>query len=230
MRDPMTSKKYPWSAIGRVQGTTTEAQSYHCTGTLIDENLVLTNAHCVINPETGKMSTRIQFMPNVIDGKYQDVAEVEEVIYGTDFKESSDISPNDWAIMKINQPLGRKYGYLGVKPIPTSTLIKNPKSLFFVGYSGDFPTEKYQKYFTAGKGWTASRERGCSITQEDQGFLLHDCATSAGSSGGALIAVIGGDPYIVALNNAEAKNLRTGQDITNYAVKISTIQQDLSQR
>jgi protease YdgD len=229
-RVPMLSQKYPWSAIGRVQGTTSDAQSYHCTGTLISEDLVLTNAHCVIDPETGKMSTKIQFMPNAIDGKYQDVAEVEKVIYGTDFKESSNISPKDWAILKINQPLGRNYGYLGVKSIPTSTLINNPKSLFFVGYSGDFPTEKYQKSFTAGKGWTASYENGCSVTQEDEGFLLHDCATAGGSSGGALIGVIGGEPYIVALNNAEAKNLRTGQDITNFAVKISTIQEDLSQK
>ncbi len=52
--------------------------------------------------------------------------------------------------MKINQPLDRKYGDLGVKFIPNSTLINNPKNLFFVGYSGGFSTEQYQKYFTTG--------------------------------------------------------------------------------
>ncbi|AFZ01955.1 trypsin-like serine peptidase [Calothrix sp. PCC 6303] len=223
-RIPMLSKKYPWSAIGRVKGTTTNAESYHCTGTLIGEDLVLTNAHCVIDPETKEKSAKIQFMPNVIDGKYQDVAEVVDVIYGTDFKQGDQISPNDWAIMTINKPLGRKYGFLGMKPIPTSTLINNPRSLFFVGYSKDFPTENYQKYLTAGKGWTASYEKGCSITKEEAGFLFHDCATAGGSSGGALIGIIGGEPYILALNNAELGN------ITNFAVKISTIQEDLSQK
>ncbi len=226
-RTPMLSRKYPWSAIGRVQGTTTDAKSYHCTGTLIDDNLVLTNAHCVIDPETGKLSTKIQFIPNVIDKNYQDIAEVEQVIYGTDFKQSSNITPNDWAIMKINQPLGRKYGHLGWKSIPSATLASNPKAFFFVGYSGDFPNDKYQKYFSAGPGWTASYEEKCSIVKEEAGFLLHDCATAGGSSGGAIIGVINGDPYIVALNNAERKNLRTGQDITNFAVKISTIEQAL---
>lgn len=49
-----------------------------------------------------------------------------------------------------------------------------------------------------------------------------------GSSGGAIIGVINGEPYIMALNNAEAKNTRTGQDIINYAVKVSTIEQALS--
>lgn len=226
-RTPMTSTKYPWSTIGRVQGTTADGGKYHCTGTLIDSSLVLTNAHCVIDPETAKLSARIQFFPNVIDENYQDTAEVEQVRYGTDFKQSSNVSPNDWAILKLNHPLGRKYGYVGLKSIPTSTLTRNKKAFFFVGYSRDFPNDTYQKYFRAGRGWTASYEEGCSVVGEEDGFLLHDCATAKGSSGGAIIGVINGDPYIVALNNAEYKDPRTGQDGFNYAVKVSTIQQGL---
>jgi V8-like Glu-specific endopeptidase len=227
-RIPMTSRKYPWSAIGRVQGTTSDEQGYYCTGTLIAENIVLTNAHCVIDSETGEFSKKIEFMPNTIDGQYQDSAQVEQVIYGTDFKQARGIPHTDWAIMKINQPLGRKYGYLGWKSIQTQTLVKNPDAFFFVGYSSDFPTQNYQRYFSAGKGWTASYETGCSIVGEQRGLLLHDCATAKGSSGGAIIGVIRGEPYIVALNNAEAINPRTGQEIINYAVKISTIEQSLS--
>ncbi|XHR83694.1 MAG: trypsin-like serine peptidase [Gloeotrichia echinulata GP01] len=226
-RIPMTSRKYPWSAVGRVQGTTADGGGYYCTGTLIAANLVLTNAHCVINPETGKLSTTIQFMPNVIDKNYRDVAQVEQVVYGTDFSQSKDLSSRDWAILVLNQPLGRKYGYLGWKSLPSATLIRKREAFFFVGYSGDFPNDKYQKYFSAGPGWTASYEAGCSIVGEDSGFLLHDCATAGGSSGGAIVAVIDGDPYIVALNNGEYKNPRTGQDIINLAVKVSTIEQDL---
>jgi protease YdgD len=73
-RIPMLSQKYPWSTIGRVEGIRSNTnRGYHCTGTLVGANLVLTNAHCVIDSDSGKLSQRIQFMPNVIDGEYQDV-------------------------------------------------------------------------------------------------------------------------------------------------------------
>ncbi|WP_414515051.1 trypsin-like serine peptidase [Nostoc sp. PCC 9305] len=225
-RIPMTSRKYPWSSIGRVQGTTTDAKSYHCTGTLIDDDIVLTNAHCVIDPDTHKLSQKILFMPNVINGVMQDktdVVLVEQVVYGTDFTDDKLTNQiNDWALLKINQPLGRKYGHLGWKSLRSSTLINNPKTLSFVGYSGDFPNPKKKGYedLTAGTGWTASFETGCSIVGEESGVLLHNCATAGGSSGGPLIAWVGEQPYIVALNNAEIKNLETNQDITNLAVKI----------
>ncbi|MDZ7991324.1 MAG: trypsin-like serine peptidase [Nostoc sp. EfeVER01] len=222
-RIPMTSRKYPWSTIGRVQGTTTDAKNYHCTGTLIDDDIVLTNAHCVIDPDTHKLSQKILFMPNMINGVAEDKVLVEQVVYGTDFTDDKLTNQiNDWALLKINQPLGRKYGHLGWKSLRSSTLINNPKTLFFVGYSGDFPNPKKKGYedLTAGRGWTASFEAGCSIVGEESGVLLHDCATAGGSSGGPLIAYVGEQPYIIALNNAEIKNLETNQDITNLAVKI----------
>ncbi|QIR38624.1 trypsin-like serine protease [Tolypothrix sp. PCC 7910] len=226
-RVPMLSRDYPWSAIGRVQGTTTDAKSYHCTGTLIADDLVLTNSHCVIDPETHQLSKKILFLPNVINGAVsneRDIATVEQVIYGTDFTGDSTTSQlNDWAIMKINQPLGRKYGYLGWKSLPASALIKNKEKLFFVGYSGDYPNpeKKGYEFLTAGQGWTAGFQAGCSIVKEENGVLFHDCDTAGGSSGGPIIGLIDGQPYIVALNNAEIKNTRTHQDIINLAVKIS---------
>ncbi len=39
-RIPMISRKYPWSAIGRIVGKSTDDNIYTCTGTLISENVV----------------------------------------------------------------------------------------------------------------------------------------------------------------------------------------------
>jgi protease YdgD len=219
----MTSNKYPWSTIGRVQGTTTDAKSYHCTGTLIYDNLVLTNSHCVIDAETGVLSREIKFLPNFINGRVRnprDIASVEEVVYGTDFKNGNQDNAKDWAILVLDKPLGRKYGYLGWKSIPSNILVRNQNAFFFVGYSGDFP--KFNP------GMIAGFEKGCSIVAEEAGLLLHDCDTAGGSSGGPIIATIGSQYYIVGVNNMEFKNPRTGQDIINAAVKISTIEEALA--
>lgn len=224
-RTPMLSRKYPWSAIGRVQGVTQQGKGYHCTGTLISDDVVLTNAHCVINPETRQLSQKVLFSPNVINGKPadpSDVAQVKRVVYGTDFSGSGlENQTNDWALLQLDKPIGLKYGYLGWKALPSSTFTKNQKQYVFVGYSGDFPDNKRKGYefFTAGPGSTASVQVGCSIVKEQQDVLLHDCDTTGGSSGGAIIGIVGGQPQIVALNNAEIKS-RDGSAIINLAVKI----------
>ena len=229
-RIPMTLRKYPWSAIGRVAGITASGGEYHCTGTLISENVVLTNSHCVVDNKTNKLNQKIWFQPNVINAEVldkSDVATVKEVIYGTNFSDRNSVQ-NDWAIMLIDRPLGRKYGYLTLKNLPTSAFAKIPQRLFFVGYSGDFPDSQKPAYrrFTAGPGWTAGAQQGCSIIGEEQEILFHDCDTAGGSSGGPIIAVIDNEPYIVALNNAEIKR-RDGTGIVNLAVKISTIENAL---
>jgi V8-like Glu-specific endopeptidase len=224
-RVPMLSRQYPWSAIGRIQGLTTKGEEYHCTGTLISEDVVLTNAHCVIDPETHQASQKILFLPNVINGKVadeSDIAQVQNVVYGTDFtKTKLENQTDDWALLKLDKPIGLKYGYLGWKSLPSSTLTKNRNKYIFVGYSGDFPNTNKEKYrfFTAGKGWTASVQQGCSIVGEEGNVLLHDCDTTGGSSGGAIIGVIGNQPYIIGLNNAEIKT-RDGRGIINLGVKI----------
>jgi V8-like Glu-specific endopeptidase len=220
-RLPMLSNNYPWSTVGRIVGES-NSQTYTCTGTLIDENVVLTNAHCVIDPKTGRVASRVVFLPNVVDGKYRDRANAVQYLAGTDFQDNK-AGANDWAVVKIDQPLGRKYGYLGWKSLPASTLVRNEKKFFFVGYSGDYPQAEAEKFWglTAGQGWTAGFQAGCSIVDEQSNILLHDCDTAGGSSGGPIIASIGGEPYIVALNNAEIVDRKSGRGLINLAVKIS---------
>ncbi|MBW4476734.1 MAG: trypsin-like serine protease [Tolypothrix brevis GSE-NOS-MK-07-07A] len=232
-RTPMISRKYPWSAIGRIVGETTEGKGYTCTGTLIAEDVVLTNSHCVIDPKTHKLSKKVVFLPNVINGELQDdndAALAEKILYGTDFTNDAVTNQtNDWALIQLNKPIGQKYGYLGWKSLPSSTLVKNQKKFIFVGYSADFPNPKKPKYefLSAGSGWTASFQDKCSIIQENQNILFHDCDTTGGSSGGPIIGVIDGQYYIVALNNAEIK-ARNSNAAVNLAVKIDVLDRLIS--
>ncbi|MBV6625978.1 MAG: trypsin-like serine protease [Rivularia sp. (in: Bacteria)] len=227
-RRPMLSRDYPWAAIGRIEGVKAEGKekvSYHCTGSLITEDIVLTNAHCVVDPYTHEVSKEIKFRPNLINGSSKDdndTAVVKKIIAGTNFKEANP-SKNDWAVVKIDKPLGKKYGHFGWVSLPTSTMLKHPKKFRMIGYSRDFPTSETLKafpYLKAGEGLTAGVHDGCSILKEENGSLSHDCDTTGGSSGDPIVAQIKGKYYIIALNNAERFDMY-GKPIDNRAVKVS---------
>ena len=94
-RHPMLSRDYPWAAIGRIEAVKADGKTdYHCTGSLITEDIVLANAHCVVDPYTYKVSKEIKFRPNVINGRSKDdndTAVVKKIIAGTNFKESPNV-------------------------------------------------------------------------------------------------------------------------------------------
>jgi protease YdgD len=234
-RVPMTSEQYPWSAIGRLQYPVEGDRLGICTGSLVAPDVVLTNAHCVVNPETHTAIADVTFKPNLINGRVADdadVANVVDVIYGTDFRDSDAVPhPNDWAFVKLDRPLGETYGTLAWTSLTVSELLRTyDGELILAGYSGDFPTNR--------PGRTAGVHDGCSILGEADGSLLHDCDTFGGASGGPVLAVIDGEFRIVALNSAArsevAVNPTTGETIAaasiiNYGVQIAPIVNFLSQ-
>jgi V8-like Glu-specific endopeptidase len=69
-RTPMLSDRYPWSAIGRVDWVNDRGDVVSaCTGTLVGVDLVLTNAHCLIDEATDEPTAyRLRFQPNLRRG------------------------------------------------------------------------------------------------------------------------------------------------------------------
>jgi V8-like Glu-specific endopeptidase len=216
-----SGKAYPWTAIGRVFPG-------NCTATLVGEDLLLTNAHCVLDYERGsKRHAEITFYPNVVNGRPiegQDVAQVTEAITGTKFEESNRYrhqypgwrgislgdSARDWALLKLNRPLGLKYGFWGWRAIPTAELVNDRKhKLAIAGYPYDFS----QPGLLQSQGNTLAVQEGCSILKEERNMYYHDCDTAKGSSGSPIFYRSGRNYYMVALNNASnGKN--------NYAVNL----------
>ncbi|MDX2241666.1 MAG: trypsin-like serine protease [Leptolyngbyaceae cyanobacterium bins.302] len=237
-RVPMIDRRAPWSAIGRIVMRETNGDQYQCTGTLITEDVILTNAHCIVNPDTHQVYASLTFEPNLIDGVLPDPKDRAQIIggvYGTDFRNQRQApNPNDWAVAKLDKPLGKKYSVIKWQSLELSVFRDNPDKFTLIGYSFDFPDgEKYPdlRRFKAGKGNTPSKHEKCSITAEQpDGVLVHDCDMRGGASGGPILGWINNEPYIVAINSAELANQRTGIGPENYATNVARVEEWLKQQ
>lgn len=214
-RVPMVSSSYPWSAIGRVEGEIDSNRMSTCTGTLIAQDLVVTNAHCVF--KDGKAHRSMSFAPNLINNQSRDRAVVVSAVVGTNRPENE--PTKDWAILKLDQALGRKYGWMEWASADVPTLVELREQFALAGYSNDFPKEQ--------GGSTAGVHLGCSIRgfEPQFGLAMHDCDMTSGASGGAIFTISQkGIGKIVALNVAERKNpegkypAEFSRETANYAV------------
>lgn len=197
-RIPMNSSKYPWSAIGRIEIPVSATTTNICTGSLIGKNLVVTNAHCMVNEVTRKIITdKIYFYPNLINGKAPAKALVTQVILGT--TDPRNDRGNDWAFLVLDKPLGATHGTLKILLNDAFFDLDQVKGqINLAGYSSDFPKDM--------PAATAGVHLGCSIRGfgSQLGTITHDCDMMAGASGGPMFRLLpDGSAAILALNAAE---------------------------
>lgn len=227
-REPVLSRAFPWSAIGRLEWQVEGNIISTCTATLVHPDIILTNSHCLLLPYQRENSDRpshifvdadrydqllqatetvpkLVFKPSMINGVALDEAAITALKTGWTVGDSA---PNkDWALMKLATPLGNKYGYLGWRDLDL-TDDDIVKALFertnLIGYSGDFPTEPLREFGQSAT--TAGVDRACSILglwKEGPvvGTIAHDCDTNSGASGGPIMAKFAnGQYYIVGLH------------------------------
>jgi protease YdgD len=231
-RTPVLTRAYPWSAIGRIKATLADGSGYTCTATLIGLDIILTNAHCLINEDTNQpiiqknaspsSPAQIVFQPSMIKGVSLDSARVIDYRFGSN--KPLTFLGEDWAILKLDQPLGARYGYMSWQNLDFS----NPKvlkatqnQLTLVGYAGDYPTESQSEYGEGGD--TAGMNEGCSIERIEtkkalKGVFWHRCDSNPGASGGPIFAQFSdGTYYIVGLHSGSSP-LRKAARLSNGEV------------
>jgi V8-like Glu-specific endopeptidase len=145
------------------------------TGTafLISKCEVLTAKHTI--SETAQIPTnQLQVKFFVGQGDYEGF---EKPISGTIIKAGTyDAAKNnredDWALVRLDNCVGSKYGFVDIAPVKPNSLVKNNVELKIAGYLNN----KDHKQGV----WV---DPSCKVKETSGSVLLHDCATQPQTSG-----------------------------------------------
>jgi protease YdgD len=170
----------PWRYIGVLRMNTGEA----CTATLVGPNVIVTAAHCIHTDRGVDASARWSSASGQLSARVTAYLIDPRFNYRR-FNSGTDIDGMDWALLRLDQPLGERLGYAGVQNL-TARGRDHAVSvdLMQAGYSWD-------------TGGRLSGNLRCRMTtvHADNTFS-HECDTTRGDSGSAFM-VRNGDGYDV---------------------------------
>ena len=109
----------PWRALGKLTGLSA-GLAVNCTGTLVGPALVLTAAHCVVNPKTRRYFPpgALHFLLSYAGGDFAGHAVATRLTIGPGYDPArpSKTLGSDWALLTLAKPLGTPDRILALAP------------------------------------------------------------------------------------------------------------------
>jgi protease YdgD len=167
----VNAQQAPWRFMGRF----TNADGEACTATLVGRDAIVTAAHC-IHTNNG-VTAGGEFTPAAGGESARATAYLVAPRYNYQlFSTTDEIDGLDWALIRIDQPLGDRLGFAGVRNLTGQGLsASRAADLFQAGYSWD-------------TGDTLSANVACHMVETyPDGTFAHECDTTRGDSGSAFL-------------------------------------------
>jgi len=188
--------EFPWSVIGQV----TFESGGGCTATLIGPDILVTAAHCISSNNRIRPEGRFETGADLPGGPR--TARITDFLMGEEWNEARfsggiDYDGTDWALLRIDTPLGGELGYVSVRDLtPAQSGEALRARIWQAGYSWD-------------TGENLSGNEDCRILEiHDGNTMAHDCDTTRGDSGSPFMIEENGRWYVVATDS----NFRSNPD------------------
>ncbi|WP_019961047.1 trypsin-like serine peptidase [Woodsholea maritima] len=189
-RELLPTDQFPWSVIGQIHMGDGE-----CTATLIARDILITAAHCIMDDE-GHARAVGEFVTGMALRKGGYRAEITDYLlaerWDNDrFENSQRIDGLDWALLKIDQPLGDELGFVTPLALVEDRGRRRARqvTLYQAGYSWD--TEP-----------NLSGHQGCSIARINRdNTMAHECDTTRGDSGSPFLIQDNDQWFVVATDS-----------------------------
>ncbi len=144
--------EYPWSALGRLN----VGGRIYCTGALISDRHVLTKAKCLYNSTEGRWwhPMELHFLAGYQRENYRIHSAIARYHIAPDYGTGETLADliNDWAVLTLEQPIGRQAGWIALQWLNQSTLAHLERGTAYVLSAGYRPGQDHVITVTLGCG------------------------------------------------------------------------------
>jgi protease YdgD len=201
---------YPWSSIAKLNNSVGGS----CTASAIEQDAVLTAAHCIFNRRTNRFlpPKSLHVLFGYERGHYAIHVVVDSYAIAPGYNPANELATmsSDWAVLRLDEPLPD-----AIKPL---RLMDDPPT---------FASRLMLGSYAKGRRHVLTVDKDCKLVDQVLGSALveHDCQVAQGSSGAPLLTLEGERAVIIGIQVASG---RRGGAAINVAVSATSITKRLA--